>query len=55
MKTYVIYFKFQQPGEKKPGPIRHYKLQAASIKEAEQLLRQYTTYEGLEVIRIEEV
>lgn len=55
MRTFVIYYKFMGPGEKKPGPIRHYKLQASNAKEAEKLLRQYACYPGLEVVRVEEV
>ena len=55
MRTFVIYFKYTLPGEKKPGPVRHYKLQANTPKEAEELLRRYAAYPGLDLVKIEEV
>ncbi len=55
MKTFVIYYKYTLPGAKKPGPIRHYKLSANTVREAEGMLRQYANYPGLEVIRVEEI
>jgi len=55
MRTYVVYFKYHTPGDKNPGPVRHYKLQASNPGEAERMVRQYANYPGLEVLRIEEV
>lgn len=55
MKTFVIYYKYHVEGEKNPGPVRHYKLQADDERQAEQLLRRFANYKGLEVLRIERV
>ncbi|MCC7293194.1 MAG: hypothetical protein IT449_14130 [Phycisphaerales bacterium] len=55
MKTFVVYFRYHVSGEKNPGPVRHYKLQAEDSRSAEQLLRRMANYQGLEVLQIEQV
>ncbi len=55
MKTFIIYYRFTKPGEKKPGPVQHYKLMAGDRDEAEQLMRRYANYPGIEVLEVREV
>lgn len=55
MKTFVIYYKYQLEGEKKPGPVRHHKIQANDEEEARRLLKRYANYPRLEVLRLEQV
>ena len=52
LSTYIIYFRFTKPGEKKPGPITHYKVRARDVSEARDLVRQYANYPGIEVVEI---
>ena len=52
LSTYIIYFRFTKPGEKKPGPITHYKVKARDVSEARDLARQYANYPGIEVVEI---
>jgi hypothetical protein len=52
LSTYIIYFRFTKPGEKKPGPITHYKIMARDVSEARDLARQYANYPGIEVVEI---
>jgi hypothetical protein len=54
MKWYVVYFKFQKSGEKKPGPVSHYKLQARSLQEAREMAKRYANYPGIEIVNVEE-
>lgn len=53
MKWYIVYFKFHKPGEKKPGPVSHYKLQARSIEEAREAAKRYANYPGVEILNVE--
>lgn len=55
LKTFVVYYRYQVEGEKGQGPVRHYKLQADSARDADRLLRRYANYPGLEVLRVEAV
>ena len=52
MKPYVVYFKYKQPGDKKPGPIKHFRLYANSVEEARRLTAQYANYPNLEVLEV---
>ena len=52
LSTFIIYFRFTKPGEKKPGPITHYKVMARDVSEARDLARQYANYPGIEVVEI---
>lgn len=55
MRMFVIYFRYQQPEEKKPGPVRHFKIEAENADEARATLRRHANYKGLEIIRLEEL
>lgn len=52
LKTYIIYFRFTKPGEKKPANVSHYKLSAHDAEEARELARQYANYPGIEIVDI---
>lgn len=54
LRPYIVYFKFQNPGEKKPGPMRQYRLYAKDPIEARRLTEQYAKYPNLEIIKIRE-
>ena len=52
LRTYIIYFRFTKPGEKKPANVSHYKLSARDAEEARELARQYANYPGIEIVDI---
>ncbi len=54
MQSYIIYYKYKNAGDKKPGPVRQYRIYAGSYDEARQLATQYANYPNIEVLRIKE-
>ncbi len=52
MSPYIIYFQYKQPGDKKPGPIKQFRIYANNIEEARQLTTQYANYPDIDVLRI---
>jgi len=52
MIPFTVYFKFKNPGDKKPGPVKQFRIYASNLEEARQLVTQYATYPDIEVIRI---
>ena len=55
LKTFIVYYQYQQPGDKKPGPIRHFRLHATNVEEARQLAIRQANYENIEVLRVKQV
>ena len=55
MKVFIVYFRYQKPGDKKPGPITHQKIQADTIDQARQFAERQANYPGMEIVRVEEV
>ena len=55
LKPYIIYYKYKCPGDKKPGPITHQKIQADTIDQARQFAERQANYPGMEIVRLEEV
>jgi len=52
MRPYVIYFRYKCPGDKKPGPVKHFRIYASGTEEARRLATQYANYPDLEILRI---
>ncbi|MHC5108443.1 MAG: hypothetical protein ACYTHJ_01025 [Planctomycetota bacterium] len=52
LRLYYVYFKYKQPGDKKPGPVRHFRLYAQSIDDARKLATQQGNYPNLEILEI---
>ncbi|MCH7924008.1 MAG: hypothetical protein IIC51_00600 [Planctomycetes bacterium] len=52
MTAYIVYFKYKQTGDKKPGPVKQFRIYASSIEEARQLATQYANYPDIDVLRI---
>lgn len=49
---YIIYYQYQVPGDKKPGPVRQFRLYATSLAEAKNLAAEQSQYPNIEVLRI---
>jgi len=52
LKLYIVYFKYQIPGEKKPGPIRQHRVYAGSLDEARRLATEQARYPNVEVLAV---
>jgi len=52
LKSYIIYYKYQNPGDKKPGPVRQFRVYANSYDEARTLATQQGNYPNMEVLRV---
>lgn len=52
LSPYIVYFKYTNPGEKKPGAVKQFRLYATNWEEARQLAMQQATYPNIEVLRI---
>lgn len=55
MRLYIILFKFQNPGDKKPGPVRQFRIYANSYDEAKTLMERQGQYPNLEILSIKQV
>ncbi|MFQ5491496.1 MAG: hypothetical protein ACE5GE_12310 [Phycisphaerae bacterium] len=54
MKTFVVYYRYTRPGEKKPANVTHYRIQANDRREAERLM-QDATAPGVQILGIKQV
>ena len=52
MTLYIVYFKYKQIGDKKPGPVKQFRIYANNVEEARQLATQYANYPDIDVLRI---
>lgn len=52
LKTYIVYFKFKCPGDKKPGAVKQFRLYAASLDEARKLVARQSSYPDIEVLNV---
>jgi hypothetical protein len=52
MKTYIVLFKYKAEGEKKPGPIRQFRLYANDLEQAKRDATRYANYPDVEIIDI---
>lgn len=55
LRMYIVYYQYQIPGEKKPGPVRQFRVYASSLSEAKRLAAEQANYPNLQVLRIEAV
>ena len=54
LKPYIIYFKYKNPGDKKPGPVRQFRVYADGIAEARRLAVQQANYPNIEVLNVKQ-
>lgn len=52
MTLYIVLYKYKQIGDKKPGPVKQFRIYANNIEEARQLTTQYANYPDIDVLRI---
>ena len=51
-QMYVIQYKYKAQGEKKPGPIRQFKIFADDLEEAKREADRYANYPDIEVMDV---
>jgi hypothetical protein len=52
MRMYIVYYKFKNPNDKKPGPVRQFRIFANDTAEARRMVSQYANYPNIEVVTI---
>ncbi len=52
LKTYIVYFRYKNPGDKEPGPVRQFRIYANSADEARHLATRYANYPNIQIINI---
>jgi len=52
LRPYIVYFRYTDEGDTKPGPVTAYRLYATSLEEARRLVVQQASYPNIEVLRI---
>jgi hypothetical protein len=52
LRPYIIYFKFKNPGDKKPGAVKQFRVYASGLEEARRLAQAQANYPDIEVLRV---
>ncbi len=54
LKPFIVYYKYKQPGDKKPGPVRQFRIYASNPEEARRLALQQANYPDIELLRVKQ-
>lgn len=52
LKLFIVYFKYKNPGDKKPGPVRPYRIYASGPEEARRAAVRYANYPNVEIVDV---
>lgn len=52
MHVYIILFRYHIEGEKKPGPVRQFRIYADDLAEARREAQRYANYPNIQIIDI---
>ena len=52
MEAYIILFKYKREGEKKPGPVRQFRIYAEDLEAARRQAERYANYSTIEVLDV---
>ncbi len=52
LKLYVVQFRYKLAGEKKPGPVRQFRIYADSLEQARRLTTEQANYPDVEILSI---
>lgn len=52
MEAYIIVYKYKREGEKKPGPVRQFRIYADNLDEARREAQRYANYPNIEVLDV---
>lgn len=51
-QMYIILFRYKPEGEKKPGPVRQFRIYADDIEEAQREAERYANYPNIELVDV---
>ena len=54
MIPYIVYYKYRQSGDKKPGAVKQFRIYANNLEEARRLVTQQSNYPNIEVLNIKQ-
>ena len=52
LTPFIIYYKYQLPGGKRPGAVKQFRLYANDLEEARRMASQHANYPNIEIIRV---
>lgn len=52
MDAYIIVYKYKREGEKKPGPVRQFRIYANDLEEARREAERHANYPNIEVLDV---
>ncbi len=52
LRPYVVYYKFKNPGDKKPGAVKQFRLYAETLEDARHMAARQANYPDIEVLSI---
>ena len=55
MDAYIILYRYQAEGEKKPGPVRQFRIYAEDLTDARRQAERYANYPNIDVIEVQPV
>ncbi len=53
LKPFIIYYRYKNPGEKKPGAQKQFRIYAESLDEARRLALAQGNYPNIEVLKVQ--
>jgi hypothetical protein len=51
-QMYIILYRYKAKGEKKPGPVRQYRIYADDLEEAKRQAARYANYPDIEIVDV---
>ncbi len=51
-QMYIILYRYQQAGDKKPGPVRQFRIYADDYDEARREAERYANYPNIEIVEL---
>ena len=52
MQMFIILYKYKQTGDKKPGPVRQFRIYAEDLEEAKRQAQRYANYPNIDIIEV---
>ena len=52
LKIFIVYYRHKNPGDKGPGPVRQFRINASNLDEAKRMVTRYANYPNIEVVSV---
>lgn len=53
LQTFIVLYRYKAKGEKKPGPIRQFRIYAQDFDEARREAKRYANYPDVEIVEVQ--